>query len=53
MIILMPNFMTNIFSTQGYPRADFINMKMICVFLMCFECVVYGYLSDKFGLEKD
>lgn len=52
MILLMPNFMTNIFAKDGYVRVDFIYMQMICVFLMCSGCIIYGYLSDKFGLEK-
>lgn len=52
MILLMPDFMATKFEASGYVKIDFIYLQMICIFLMCSGCVIYGYLSDIFGLEK-
>lgn len=52
MVLLMPNFMQGFLSKGGIEvgKISILYMQMFCIVSMCFGCVIYGILVDKFGL---
>lgn len=54
LILLMPGFMAEEFKQSGIEvgRVTTIYMQMMCIFLMCCGCVIYGKFADKIGVSK-